>query len=1038
MKRAYLLFLTFVLHLPSVLQGQNAQLSSQLDQLWQKFQKDLVPFAFHQPPCALNSLKEINPTQRDVSFWLHEGAKMRHLGAYDCGFQLLAELEPSARIPRDKGLWLYEKIALLLVIDKLEEAQVLVKQLSTLAEKSEDIRLLALISEAELASDKRQFQHALDFGEKALVVARQNKDKKQEASILSLIGNTSRDIYMVKPEKYAPFYHQALAIDRNLKDTARMIYQLTSLSMSQLDTGNLQEAARYLLQGFDFVRPDMSIKEVFDLSKLLAGLLYSARDFDRALAAYQYAIAVSKRMGMRASTQNLYEQMVGIYEEKRDYKNALSFMDSAKAYCDFNRELGYFYRSYANIYAHLGEKDKSIEYYRLAFEEQIKGYGNRNSALLTEMETKMRTQETALELAQQKQVRWFLLGIAVLATLLFSGAFWAFLRNKKQIKILRGQKELIEQQEIELRKLDAAKTRFFANVSHELRTPLTLILSPLSNLLKTNELSNKQFTLLSLVRQNVQDLLKLVNEILDLNKLEAGKLGLQEETVVLYGLVRRLVANFESHAERQNIHLTFDYQLDKYIQLLLDRNKFEKIINNLISNALKFTQQGGSISLSVLEKPNAIEIQVKDTGRGIHPDDLPHVFNRFYQSNQADAPTEGGTGIGLSLSMEFAKLLKGRLWVTSILGQGSTFYFSFPKREVLKSLSTETVEELNQTLIAEEAFVSLSALTSSPPQKSIHPAVYQTSETDVKTILVVEDNRSLSDYLKMILQDQFHVLTAENGLAALDILQNQIKKNPLSAAQNPVETIPTPSVDLIISDIMMPVMDGFQFLEVLKSRAYFQQIPVIMLTARADIQDKLKALRIGVDDYLLKPFEEDELFARIHNLLKNSQLRQVFKQESESLLLKNIPNTVHRTPMPTGLLWREGSGEGDIFIHPEDAVRIPSENETDENQKWLIELEQVVQKQMPNFDLTAESIADDLAMSRAQFFRRLKLATGLTPHQYLLELRFNHARQLLELRKENSVKAVAYSVGMRDVKYFSQQFKERFGRLPSDYLLAKP
>ena len=265
-----------------------------------------------------------------------------------------------------------------------------------------------------------------------------------------------------------------------------------------------------------------------------------------------------------------------------------------------------------------------------------------------------------------------------------------------------------------------------------------------------------------------------------------------------------------------------------------------------------------------------------------------------------------------------------------------------------------------------------------------------------KTILVVEDNRSLREYLRFILQDNYTVLTAENGLVALDILSK--------------DGTDTPSVSLIISDIMMPEMDGFQLLEVLKSRTYFQQIPVIMLTARADIQDKLKALRIGVDDYLLKPFEEEELFARVHNLLTNSALRQSFRAE----LLENAVYT-----------------EGSVS---ELGIRNYELGQESRETAWLLDLETVVQKHIGDFDLTADAIADYLAMSRAQFFRRLKTATGLTPNQYLLEVKFNHARQLLEQRKETSVKAAAYSVGMRDVKYFSQQFKERFGKLPSEYL----
>ena len=608
---------------------------------------------------------------------------------------------------------------------------------------------------------------------------------------------------------------------------------------------------------------------------------------------------------------------------------------------------------------------------------------------MAKMEVQLKVVQKDHEINKQKSAQQLLWIGLLLMGFIAALSLWFYVRLRKQQHELAEKNSLIDQQNKELTHLDEAKTRFFANVSHELRTPLTLILGPLSNLLKTNELSNKQFTLLSLARQNVKDLLGLVNEILDLNKLEAAKMTLNAEPTVFYTLMRRLVAAFESHSEQQNIKFTFDYQPDRYLQIELDGNKFEKIINNLLSNALKFTQKGGAIVVSVFEKPNALEIQVKDTGRGIHPDDLPHVFNRFYQSNQADAPTEGGTGIGLSLSMEFAKLMKGKLWVESTFGQGSTFFFSFPKLEVLGTAGELGIA--NYELGMEDPSVFSSKTDQTSATNNQLPIT-----NNQKTILVVEDNRSLREYLRFILQDNYTVLTAENGLVALDILSK--------------DGTDTPSVSLIISDIMMPEMDGFQLLEVLKSRTYFQQIPVIMLTARADIQDKLKALRIGVDDYLLKPFEEEELFARVHNLLTNSALRQSFRAE----LLENAVYT-----------------EGSVS---ELGIRNYELGQESRETAWLLDLETVVQKHIGDFDLTADAIADYLAMSRAQFFRRLKTATGLTPNQYLLEVKFNHARQLLEQRKETSVKAAAYSVGMRDVKYFSQQFKERFGKLPSEYL----
>jgi signal transduction histidine kinase len=257
---------------------------------------------------------------------------------------------------------------------------------------------------------------------------------------------------------------------------------------------------------------------------------------------------------------------------------------------------------------------------------------------------------------------------------------------------LEQQNQTIEAQTEALRQLDAAKTRFFANVSHELRTPLTLILGPLSTALKSNTLDNKNFTLVSLVKQHAKQLLGLVNEILDLTKLESGKMTLHEEPTDAYNFLRRLVATFESYATQKNIKLIFDFDPDVPRGLMLDKSKVERIVNNLLSNALKFTPKDGIVSVKISHTPSTWQLAVTDTGRGIHPDDLPHVFNRFYQTNQTDVPVEGGTGIGLALSKELAEVQNGTLTVESTLKNGATFTLSLPKREVLGLPQTQLVD----------------------------------------------------------------------------------------------------------------------------------------------------------------------------------------------------------------------------------------------------------------------------------------------------------------------------------------------------------
>ena len=552
---------------------------------------------------------------------------------------------------------------------------------------------------------------------------------------------------------------------------------------------------------------------------------------------------------------------------------------------------------------------------------------------------------------------------------------------KNSLKELQLKNQIIEEQTKALLQLDAAKTRFFANVSHELRTPLTLILSPLSTALNRQILDDENKALITLAKEQANQLLDLVNEILDLTKLESGKMEVKEEPIDVYQLIRRLISSFESYAKQKNINLVFEFAKNMPQSLMLDKLKVERIFNNLISNALKFTPADGTITVTIKDKVHDWLLEVTDTGKGIHPDDLPHLFDRFYQTNQLESPMEGGTGIGLSLAKELAAVMHGELTVNSTLGKGATFTLTLPKKEVIGYTDNNvTNKPITTNKIATN---KLNPHTQLQYNEGIHKP----------TILVVEDNYSLRSYLNFILSEDFLVLTAENGqeaLITLDQISQEKKELP----------------DLIISDVMMPIMDGFKLIELLKTNENLWLIPVVMLTARAEIEDKLTALRIGVDDYLTKPFEEAELFARIKNLLNNAKKRKSINPKKEKVDRLSTSET-----------------------HASDRVTlcIP-------DQEWLSKLEATVTSNISNFNLSVDALADELFISRAQFFRRVQALTGMTPLQYIKEIRYAYARNLLETKNVRSVKAASYAIGIKKVQYFSEKYKKRFGKSPSEYL----
>lgn len=562
---------------------------------------------------------------------------------------------------------------------------------------------------------------------------------------------------------------------------------------------------------------------------------------------------------------------------------------------------------------------------------------------------------------------WFFVLIALLIGI---GIYIRF--NTLQIRNLRLEQEVarrtekIAQQAAELRELDQMKSRFFANISHELRTPLTLIASPLQRLMR-EELNPQKKQFLHFAAKNSQRLLRLVNEILDLTKLEASKLTIETEKIQVLHFSKRILAEFDSFAVHKGVHLNITTDLREDVTAIFDIKKVETILYNLISNALKFTTEGGHVLLRVQEIREGIVFEVSDTGRGIPTIDLPYIFDRFYQS-QTHKNAEGGTGIGLALCKELSNLMQGTIQVQSEWGQGTTFSFFLP-------CEVSRTEGALPTLIKE--------LTNTKQ-------VLEEKDEILPHLLLVEDNEDLQRYISVLLQQDYHIKIANNGKTALDYLHSCAPENRPA---------------LILSDIMMPEMDGFQLLQHLKNSPIYYQIPVVMLTARTGNDDKLNALRIGVDDYLTKPFLEEELKARIQNLINRANMREQFK----------------------------------AFVSENDTDAQPAEIEAAEiteaesvpDNAWLTALEQYILQHLSDPTFSVASAAEAFEMSRFKFTRAVSLAVGMTALDYIQEIRLNEARRLLHTDPNLPIKQVAAAVGFANPKLFSRKFQQRFGVYPS-------
>jgi signal transduction histidine kinase/DNA-binding response OmpR family regulator/ligand-binding sensor domain-containing protein len=608
-------------------------------------------------------------------------------------------------------------------------------------------------------------------------------------------------------------------------------------------------------------------------------------------------------------------------------------------------------------------------------------YGEYTLRIKAQMPNGNMTNEMILQIHSKRPwyLQWWFYVLAVVLTGLAVRLFYQWrirllqLRKKEleQIVAARTQeletdKATIEKQALELMQLDEMKSNFFVNVAHELRTPLTLIAGPVNSLMLRSNEKETDYPYLKLMEQNVHQLQNKVNEILDFSKLDAGKLDIRTEPVQLYDFIATLVSPFEYAAAQKKVQFEWDCTTgDTGEQYLLDKGKLTNILNNLLSNALKFTPPEGHIHFLTTAKDNHLQFTVKDSGPGIGFGEQENIFKRYYQV-KTPYTFAGGTGIGLAFTKELLQLLQGTITVESEEGRGATFVIRLP---IVKAYTDFT----NENPPATGAAGTLTQWEAAAETESPLPPIIEKDTT----ILLVEDNPGLQQFICLELK-QFNMVIANNGLEALSILENR--------------DLQLPPIQLIISDIMMPVMDGFSFLEQLKKHGVWQQIPVIMLTARAHITDKLQALRIGVDDYMVKPFVTAELIARVENLLQRFYTRKQLQQEV-------------------------------------------TENEVPLQPAWLQQLEQLISHKLHSGEnFTTDDLAAAMYISTRQLQRNIKTATGLTLNFYVRELRLHHARQLLEKSSYTTVAEYSFAAGFNDAHYFSKLFTERFGKKPIDYL----
>ena len=504
-----------------------------------------------------------------------------------------------------------------------------------------------------------------------------------------------------------------------------------------------------------------------------------------------------------------------------------------------------------------------------------------------------------------------------------------------------------------------AKLQFFTNISHELRTPLTLIADPVNYIIHDDNLNSQQRSMLQIVQRNVLVLTQLVSEILDFRKVQNGKMELRLSDFNLAESMKQWIKLFSASAQKKHIAISMD--APDTIMLRADQDKIERICYNLLSNALKYTSEGGEITLTAKEENGRVMISVADNGCGISSDELPYIFDRFYQAKNAGR----GTGIGLAIVKAFTELHHGEVSATSIEGKGSTFTIHIPVRQKgeVTNQPTEKIEQLVEPSSAEEV----------PNQARHIDELIQPYQTDKPEVLIIDDNIDIRTYLRSVLSEKYNVSEAADGKVGLELARKIVP-------------------DIVLSDIMMPVMDGLAFCQQLKTDKAISHIPVILLTARSLDEQRAEGYEHGADAYLSKPFSLRLLLSRIDNLIESrKKLNQTWSKGVEDDEIGNISNEIDKS--------------------------------------FLKQLRKIIQENLANSDLSVEQIGDEIGLSRVQLYRKVKALTGYSPVEIVRKARLTRARHLLQTT-ERTVSEVAYAVGFSTPSYFSKCYKDEFGENP--------
>lgn len=716
----------------------------------------------------------------------------------------------------------------------------------------------------------------------------------------------------------------------------------------------------------------------FHVSQALSniGELYMEDDPDKALVYFTKALESARETRNKSAEAGILADLGRTFATTKQYSKANWYLQQSLRSA---RELGlkrvirHVYLALVDVKVQQGKATEALNYMKAYYDVRDSLINRSKTRQIVELEKRFEAekQEQKIKLLEQeKKIESLWKNVLIIGSLFLVVALVIIyrlqkLRSAKAHQLLETQQTLNEK----LKETDTLKSRFFANLSHEFRTPLSLILGPTEEQLRNTSLLPDQRQNLSLIQRNAQRLLALVNQLLDLSKLEAGKMELSVQGGNISDFLDLLTASFDSLAENKQIHFIKKIPVG-VTPVGYDADKVEKIVTNILFNAFKFTPAGGRVifSVAVLREQRTILISVADTGKGIPAEEQSNIFSPFYQLKYDREDGQPGTGLGLSLVSELVKLYGGSIKLKSELNAGTCIDVSLPLFDAPPNNESDLPGE-NFSAALKSAFI---------PDEAELQSVASATEIS-ESILVVEDNASLRNFIASGFIRRFVVLTAKDGNEGLAMARQHIP-------------------DVILSDVMMPGLNGLEFTNAIKQDERTSHIPVILLTAKADIQSKVEGLRKGADDYLAKPFSLEELQIRVNNQIDQRQR-----------LAKKLKEEISKETSP---------------------LSEPKELSLDE--KFILNVRTVVEANISNSFFSVEVLADEVNLSRAQLFRKLKALINTSPSEFISDMRLQRAAQLIRAKADN-VSQIGYAVGFNEQSYFAKRFRKKYGVSPTEY-----